>query len=374
MTWPRLIYILTFFFTACLYFLYDQYEAFLLFALTCSIPVLSWVLLCMEKKFITIDFDNELATVVCGEDIHVPIKIKNRFYVSAADISIRILEKEKSGKILEDTLFFINSFIYSTNTMVYTYHMTCCGRMEIYIDSVIFQDLLHLFSYKRKVPGSYVVLVMPQLWQGTDDINVCGTVLAATGTAGELAGIKLYRPGDNSRYIHWKASAAHDDVYMREFYAQQEADIVLLFDIPFQADEKVCNAVYEVFYAVGVRLISLYGGFVFSYRQENDVLYTKHIHYRADLDQQLTAYMCADRMEGTLSNLHRFVESGRKNYRCIFYISAASENEIMDISGDLYSLMTFFIVGNRESNVYGDKVIYIDPANVAGSLAEVWHI
>lgn len=375
MTWHWLIYIFAFSFSAAVYILFSQYEAFFLFAMICMLPIISLVLSFIGRKLTKISMSNGTVTALRGETINLPITIKNSLHLPLTDIIITVREKDESGKILADNRIIVDKFIFSSDKLAYACKMTRCGRVEVYIDSVKFYDLLHLFPSRRKMTGKYVVLVMPRFYQSFINADMGNNMpQTTTGTAGELAGIRPYHYGDNSRYIHWKASTAHDDVYIREFYAQKEDDNVLLFDIDADTDEKSCNTVYEIFYAAGARLIDRYGGFTFCYMQKKKFLCTQYVNSMACFDRQLTAYMQAADTAGSMANLKGLTENMKQNCRHVFYVSTASENKIISTCGKMYDLVTPFIVGDNSLAAADGKAVFIDKSNVIDSLAEVWRI
>ncbi len=82
-------------------------------------------------------------------------------------------------------------------------------------------DPLGLFVGRRRYPDAEAALVLPRftsLAKGRQ-VHELEAVAAAprAGSGTELFGVREYRPGDSLRRIHWRSSARHAELVVREF-------------------------------------------------------------------------------------------------------------------------------------------------------------
>ncbi len=91
----------------------------------------------------------------------------------------------------------------------------------------------------RRVDRAESLLVWPELWMPRRDWLAGGHQRARMGMSGEGAwrpgmdeffGIREYRPGDNTRWIHWRRSASFDRVMVREMAQTNPGRITLAIE------------------------------------------------------------------------------------------------------------------------------------------------
>ena len=82
-------------------------------------------------------------------------------------------------------------------------------------------DPLAFFRDVRPVSDTTVVLVLPRFKSLADRIPPreleAATAAPRAGSGNELFGIREYRPGDSLRRIHWRSSARHGELVVREY-------------------------------------------------------------------------------------------------------------------------------------------------------------
>jgi uncharacterized protein (DUF58 family) len=82
-------------------------------------------------------------------------------------------------------------------------------------------DIAGLFRSRRPSPDSEVALVLPRFTSlaGRPQARELEASVAAprAGSGTELFGVREYRPGDSLRRIHWRSSARHGELVVREY-------------------------------------------------------------------------------------------------------------------------------------------------------------
>ncbi|MCL2743565.1 MAG: DUF58 domain-containing protein [Planctomycetaceae bacterium] len=80
--------------------------------------------------------------------------------------------------------------------------------------------------------------------------------------SGELLGIRTWQQGDAKRWIHWRASARHNELYVRQFTMRQNRDCAVILDL-FQpkevqtaADESIQRENFELAVSFAATLFS----------------------------------------------------------------------------------------------------------------------
>jgi uncharacterized protein (DUF58 family) len=95
-------------------------------------------------------------------------------------------------------------------------------------------DPLAFFRDLRPVSDATVVLVLPRFKSLVDRIPTRELEAAAAapraGSGNELFGIREYRPGDSLRRIHWRSSARHGELVVREYEPPGMRTVSILVD------------------------------------------------------------------------------------------------------------------------------------------------
>lgn len=87
--------------------------------------------------------------------------------------------------------------------------------------TIMSSDPLGLFVGRKGQPDGEAALVLP-LFTSLSDVRQVHELEAAAaapraGSGTELFGVREYRPGDSLRRIHWRSSARHGELIVREF-------------------------------------------------------------------------------------------------------------------------------------------------------------
>jgi uncharacterized protein (DUF58 family) len=95
------------------------------------------------------------------------------------------------------------------------------GPVGAHAFSVESSDLAGMFRSRRSSPDAEVALVLPRFatLTGKPQTRELEASVAAprAGSGTELFGVREYRPGDSLRRIHWRSSARHGELVVREY-------------------------------------------------------------------------------------------------------------------------------------------------------------
>ncbi len=107
-------------------------------------------------------------------------------------------------------------------------------------------DLAGMFRSRRTTPDAEVALVLPRfasLAHRPQTRELEASIAAPrAGSGTELFGVREYRPGDSLRRIHWRSSARHGELVVRE-YEPPGVQTLGIFCDPEPADPEVADQV-----------------------------------------------------------------------------------------------------------------------------------
>ena len=110
-------------------------------------------------------------------------------------------------------------------------------------------DPVGMFRSRRNSPDAEVALVLPRfaaLSRRPQTRELEASVAAPrAGSGTELFGVRQYRPGDSLRRIHWRSSARHGELVVRE-YEPPGVQTLGIFCDPHPGDAAVANQVARI--------------------------------------------------------------------------------------------------------------------------------
>jgi uncharacterized protein (DUF58 family) len=110
-------------------------------------------------------------------------------------------------------------------------------------------DPLGFFAGRRECGDKEVALVLPRFRSMSNRRLVRELVAAAAapraGSGNELFGIREYRPGDSLRRIHWRSSARHGELVVREYEPPGVQTLEIVVD-PAPPTEAVADQIARI--------------------------------------------------------------------------------------------------------------------------------
>ncbi len=195
---------------------------YLILSLMLSFAVLSYAVLRINLAGVTLAA-SFAGPVFAGEQAHASLTVFNRKSLPAYSLEIHAAEADGSAYC---------AYVGAHGSAPAELRMLFARRgVYGYRDFSIRSGFpFILFEMQRTVPVAGSLLVYPALrdvsgiLDQVDNLSVGGAFPAAK-EGDDLYALREYRDGDDWRRLHWKASARHDALIMRE-YAEQRTQIV----------------------------------------------------------------------------------------------------------------------------------------------------
>lgn len=215
---------------ALFYILYKQWFSWLLLVGVSLLPFLS--LLLSLPAMVTVQ-----AMLSCPERVRQGVQAKTRL-----DLSCRFPIPPAACRIRLENKLTGQRYVGEPGEYVPTDH---CGCMEISCKKLWVCDYLGLFRHRVKMASRKVYILprpLPTPDPSTQDQRDCHWVPKNGGGFGENHDLRLYRPGDDLRQIHWKMTAKTGKLIYREplVPTQQAMQVVMtLSGSPQELDRKL---------------------------------------------------------------------------------------------------------------------------------------
>ena len=166
---------------------------------------------------------------VCGDEIRGTLASQTR------GEAVLKIENLHTGETAEFSLPLIRS------ETPFTVQASCCGVVRASAEHLLARDPFGLTAWKRPVSADATTVVLPMLFQ--PEVVLTESAFAMLDSdeysavkpgfdPSETFGIREYRPGDNIKTIHWKASQKTGETMIRELSLPVEHQVLLRYENP----------------------------------------------------------------------------------------------------------------------------------------------
>ena len=227
----RICYLVTLFGCLVFYFIYQQWFSLLLLLTVAMLPWFSLALSYPAMKTVEVAVRCP-AVGRMGMPVRTAMQVTCRYPAPPVDCQIRLVNTLSGERYLG-----------RPGELVPTDH---CGRITVSATKLVAYDYLGLFQRKLPKIADCTVFVEPKPVQ--KELSLTGlrndSILKPKpgGGVAEHHELRLYHPGDELRYIHWKLSAKTGKLIYREAMEQAKKGYVLtlsLYGTPEQLDRKL---------------------------------------------------------------------------------------------------------------------------------------
>ena len=213
------------------YFVYQQWLSWILLLTVVLLPWFSLAISYPAMRSVRISVQCP-AMARIGMPIRTAMRVTCPYPIPQTDCKIRLVNS-LTGE----------SYVGYPGELVPTEH---CGRITVTTPHTVVYDYLGLFRKRLPESKSCAVYVFPKLvacelptLSGRNDSI---SRPKPGGTVAEEHELRLYRPGDSLRHIHWKLTAKTGKLIYREAMEQAKKSHILtlsLFGTPEQLDRKL---------------------------------------------------------------------------------------------------------------------------------------
>jgi len=193
-----------------------------------------------------LEVERKLPSGVCAGDllvVNVGLHNTRRrlgSWAVAVQDEIRAEAGPGRGRSIRPTVFFLYVPAGQSRGGVYRGRLTQRGRYRFGPTRVSTRFPFGLFERRFTLDETHTLVVAPHLgqltrrWITRHHEAFEGTQRReqrSSRATGEFFGVREWRPGDSRRWIHWRSSARHGTLIVRQFEQQRNRDVAVLVDL-----------------------------------------------------------------------------------------------------------------------------------------------
>lgn len=269
--------------------LYDSISLFTL-AVVLLIPLISLICLLISTALVKIEPDPVTGREYRLKEFKFRIKIKSKTPVMLPMMRFQMRVSNANGDQSVPGYAVVHYRAFGTTYVEIPVQFNVRGLYKVGADTVIFYDFLKLFSIKKKLNKSSVVVVAPRQLQLTLPVQAVRQEQENTVTAGghetkfngDMAGIREFNEYDTLRQVHWKLSARLSKMIVKTYWENSCDNIMVLADLfPYEEDQltnrRLTDCVVEIALELTARLAEEGIRSTLGYPTYNTMLYHQSI-------------------------------------------------------------------------------------------------
>lgn len=251
----RTLYIILVIGTVFFYILYIGDASFLLLAFLVLLPIVLFTLLLKSVSRVTLDFLMTQAAYSRSDACKVVITIENKSTLPIGNAEIVLCLRNVITNKSQHLRICVPVNRRNKQTLSPKFTVHGCGIYEISLKRVIFYDLLHLFTRKKKISKTYQFYVLPSVYPvlceiAPKDLSDAESNKFSHTKKGddpsEIFNLREFRDGDKQNLIHWKLTAKTGTTFIKEYSLPVFSQIAILCEpVPIS-----CDGFDEIFEAV----------------------------------------------------------------------------------------------------------------------------
>lgn len=233
-----------------------DYISFWILVFLLLLPLFSLMITAIAMSGVKDELSINKSSVEKNESFPIQVKLSNNCLLPVCMCSIKLSIRNELLQ-QEQTRVFIMSADRFGQTVEQIVSSEYCGMLKCSIEELKIYDGLGLFSFRKKNESVCFVAVLPSVYplmaiksEIMQDIKNNTTTRTMKGNdPSEIMEVRPYRAGDRLAKIHWKLSDKYDQIMVKDFGDPLSNDVLLLFDLNGDSDEKISgllDAVYSI--------------------------------------------------------------------------------------------------------------------------------
>lgn len=233
----RILYTLLFIGAAVFALAYESKLTFVLFAGVAVMPPVTFILMLLSGLLMKIEVIPETEHVGKLQDFGITVRVTNRFIIPAAPMIVTGTFHDRNGSVIPGRRLVLSARALRKCEYEFKGYINYRGEYMLGIERAEIYDLLRLFRFRLKKIPMCGITVMPRRVMLDETTALCTDDYDSTITkvsfleSGSFASIRKYEDGDLMKHVHWKLSAKHDELMVKQSEQNLGSSALIITDI-----------------------------------------------------------------------------------------------------------------------------------------------
>lgn len=263
----RILYAVIWLGSAVFALAYESKLTFVLFAGVAVLPIITLVLMVISGLLLKVEVIPDTAYVGKMQDFDITVKVTNRFIIPAAPMMITGTFQEPDGNVVSNRHLVLNAGPLRKCEYVFGGCIRYRGEYTLGVDKAVIYDFLRIFKFRLGKTPRCNVTVTPRRIMLDETNALCADDYDSSITnisfmdSGSFASVRKYADGDLMKRVHWKLSAKHDELMVKEMEQNLGSSALIITDMHAVSEDndenmRVADACAEASLAITRKIIS----------------------------------------------------------------------------------------------------------------------
>ena len=233
----RLLYALIYIGAAAFALAYESKLTFVLFIGAAALPVITLILMILSGLLLKLEVVPDSDYVGKLQDFGIKVRVINRFILPVSPMMIIGTFHDRSGNVIEGRRLVLNAAALRKCEYVFDGHIRCRGEYMLGVERAEIFDLLRIFRFRLRNAPMCRVIVTPRRVMLDETTALCTDDYDSSITkisfmeSGSFASVRKYEDGDLMKHVHWKLSAKHDELMVRQSEQNLGSSALIITDL-----------------------------------------------------------------------------------------------------------------------------------------------
>lgn len=226
---------------------YESKLSFVLLVGTALLPPLTFILMLLSGLLMKIEVIPETEHVGKLQDFEINVKVTNRFIIPAAPMIVTGTFHDKNGSVIPGRRLVLSAGAMRKCDYSFKGNISFRGEYLLGIESAEIYDLLRIFRFRLKKTPMCRITVMPRRVMLDETTALCTDDYDSTITkvsfmdSGSFASVRKYEDGDLMKHVHWKLSAKHDELMVKQSEQNLGSSALIITDLHEISEDEEIN-------------------------------------------------------------------------------------------------------------------------------------
>ena len=217
-----------------------SYESKLTFVLLIGVivlPLITLILMVLTGLLLKIEVIPDSEYVGKLQEFSVRVKVVNRFIMPVSPMMIIGTFHDKTGSVLPGRRLVLSTGALRQCEYSFDGNIKCRGEYILGIEHAEIFDLLRLFRFRMRKTPMCSITVMPRRIMLDETDALCTDDYDSSITkvsfmeSGSFASVRKYEDGDLMKHVHWKLSAKHDELMVKQSEQNLGSSALIITDL-----------------------------------------------------------------------------------------------------------------------------------------------
>ncbi len=233
----RFLYALLYIGSLVLALCYESRLTFVLFVGVAALPIVTLILMVLSGLLLKLEVEPDADYVGKLQDFGIKVRVINRFIMPVSPMMIIGTFHDRNGNVIAGRRLVMSVSALHKCEYVFEGNIRWRGEYELGIEHAEIFDLLRIFRFRlRKTPMHNVIVTPRRILLDetsalcTDDYDSSITKISFM-ESGSFASVRKYEDGDLMKHVHWKLTAKHDELMVKQSEQNLGSSALIITDI-----------------------------------------------------------------------------------------------------------------------------------------------